>query len=123
MKHLFLALMLTIGFDTIAQVDGMFAFTLDNAQDTIFSMYNVSPDIRNELKNYLIEAIHSYDIVDGTWVIDLPNSNSKVLGDLFLTITETRVLFDFYVDEVKYSDGTSYQAERFTKPLRILNKY
>jgi hypothetical protein len=123
MKHLFLALMLTIGFDTSAQVDGMFAFTLDSAQDTVFSMYNVSPDVRDELKDYLIEAIHGYNVVDGAWVIDLPNSNSKVLGDLFLTETHNYVLFDFYVDEIKYSDGTTYHAERFAKPLRILNKY
>ena len=123
MKHLLLALMLTIGFAASAQVDGMFAFTLDSAQDTVFSMYNVSPDVRDELKDYLIEAIHGYNVVDGAWVIDLPNSNSKVLGDLFLTETHNCVLFDFYVDEIKYSDGTSYHAERFAKPLRILNKY
>ena len=123
MKHLLLALMLTIGFDTSAQVDGMFAFTLDGEQDVIFSMYNASPDVRNELKDYLMEAIQGYEVVDGIWIIDLPNSNSKVLGDLFLTKTQTCVLFDFYVDEVKYSDGTTYHAERFTKPLRILNKY
>ena len=115
--------MLAIGFAANAQVDGMFAFTLDSAQDTVFSMYNVSPDVRDELKDYLIEAIHGYNVVDGAWVIDLPNSNSKVLGDLFLTETHNYVLFDFYVDEIKYLDGTSYHAERFAKPLRILNKY
>ena len=115
--------MLTIGFAASAQVDGMFAFTLDGEQDVIFSMYNVSPDVRNELKDYLMEAIQGYEVVDGIWIIDLPNSNSKVLGDLFLTETQTCVLFDFYVDEVKYSDGTTYHAERFIKPLRILNKY
>ena len=123
MKHLLLALMLTIGFAASAQVDGMFAFTLDGEQDVIFSMYNVSPDVRNELKDYLMEAIQGYEVVDGIWIIDLPNSNSKILGDLFLTVTEKCVLFDFYVDEVKYSDGTTYHAERFIKPLRILNKY
>jgi hypothetical protein len=123
MKHLLLALMLTIGFAASAQVDGMFAFTLDEEQDIVFSMYNASPDIRNELKDYLMEAIQGYEVVDGIWIIDLPNSNSKVLGDLFLTETQTCVLFDFYVDEIKYSDGTSYRAERFIKPLRILNKY
>ena len=123
MKHLLLALMLTIGFAASAQVDGMFAFTLDGEQDVIFSMYNVSPDVRNELKDYLMEAIQGYEVVDGVWIIDLPNSNSKVLGDLFLTETHNCVLFDFYVDEIKYSDGTTYHAERFAKPLRILNKY
>jgi hypothetical protein len=123
MKHLLLALMLTIGFAASAQVDGMFAFTLDEEQDIVFSMYNASPDIRNELKDYLMEAIQGYEVVDGIWIIDLPNSNSKVLGDLFLTETQTCVLFDFYVDEVKYSDGTTYHDERFIKPLRILNKY
>jgi hypothetical protein len=123
MKHLFLALLLAIGFAASAQVDGMFAFTLDGEQDTVFSMYNVSPDIRNELKDYLIEAIHGYEVIDGGWIIDLPNSNSRVLGDLFLIETHNCVLFDFYVDEIKYSDGTSYQAERFKKPLRVLNKY
>ena len=123
MKHLLLALMLTIGFAASAQVDGMFAFTLDEEQDIVFSMYNASPDIRNELKDYLMEAIQGYEVVDGIWIIDLPNSNSKVLGDLFLTETHNCVLFDFYVDEIKYSDGTSYHAKRFAKPLRILNKY
>jgi hypothetical protein len=86
-------------------------------------MYNASPVIRDELKNHLLEMFHGYEIKDGVWTINLPNSNSKVLGDLFLTETQTCVLFDFYVDEVKYSDGTSYRAERFIKPLRILNKY
>ena len=123
MKHLLLALMLTIGFAASAQVDGMFAFTLDGEQDVIFSMYNVSPDVRNELKDYLMEAIQGYEVVDGIWIINLPNSNSKVLGDLFLTETHNCVLFDFYVDEIKYSDGTTYHAKRFAKPLRILNKY
>jgi len=123
MKHLLLALLLTIGFDTSAQVDGMFAFTLDSSQDTVFSMYNASPDVRDELATHLIKTFHGYEIIDGVWIIDLPNSNSKVLGDLFLTETQTCVLFDFYVDEVKYSDGTTYHAERFAKPLRTLNKY
>jgi hypothetical protein len=123
MKHLLLALMLAIGFDTSAQVDGMFAFTLDSPQDTIFSMYNASPNVRDELATHLIKTFHGYEIKDGVWIINLPNSNSKVLGDLFLTETQTCVLFDFYVDEVKYSDGTTYQAGRFAKPLRTLNKY
>jgi hypothetical protein len=123
MKHLFLALMLTIGFDTSAQVDGMFAFSLDSSQDTVYSMYNASPDIRDELKDHLLEMFHGYELTDGAWIIDLPNSNSKILGDLFLTETQTCVLFDFYVDEVKFSDGTTYHAERFAKPLRTLNKY
>lgn len=123
MKHLLLALMLAIGFDTSAQVDGMFAFSLDSDQDTVYSMYNASPDIRDELKDHLLEMFHGYELMDGVWTINLPNSNSKVLGDLFLTETQTCVLFDFYVDEVKYSDGTTYQAERFAKPLRTLNKY
>lgn len=123
MKHLFLALMLAIGFDTSAQVDGMFAFSMDGGQDTVYSMYNASPDIRDELKDHLLEMFHGYELTDGAWIIDLPNSNSKILGDLFLTETQTCVLFDFYVDEVKYSDGTTYQAERFAKPLRTLNKY
>jgi len=123
MKHLLLALMLAIGFDTSAQVDGMFAFSLDSNQDTVYSMYNASPDIKDELKDHLLEMFHGYELIDGVWTIDLPNSNSKILGDLFLTETQTCVLFDFYVDEVKYSDGTTYQAERFAKPLRTLNKY
>ena len=123
MKHLLLALMLAIGFDASAQVDGMFAFSLDSDQDTVYSMYNASPDIRDELKDHLLEMFHGYELTDGAWIIDLPNSNSKILGDLFLTETQTCVLFDFYVDEVKYSDGTTYQAERFAKPLRTLNKY
>lgn len=123
MKHLLLALMLAIGFDTSAQVDGMFAFTLDSSQDTIFSMYNVSPDIRDELATHLIKIFHGYEIIDGAWIIDLPNSNSKILGDLFLTVTEKCVLFDFYVDEVKYSDGRVYHEERFKKPLRVINEY
>lgn len=115
--------MLAIGFGAKAQVDGLFAFTLDSYQDTLFSMYNVAPDVRDELKGYLLETAHSFDIMDGIWIIDLPNSNSKVLGDLFLTVTEKYVLFDFYVDEVKYSDGRVYHEERFNKPLRVLNKY
>ena len=123
MKHLLLAVMLAIGFAANAQVDGMFAFTLDSAQDTVFSMYNAPPDIRDELVINLIEKFHGYEIKDGVWIIDLPNSNSKILGDLFLTETQTCVLFDFYVDEVNYSDSTKYQAERFIKPLRALNKY
>jgi hypothetical protein len=123
MKHLFLALVLVIGFNTSAQVDGMFAFTLDSAQDTVFSMYNAPPDIRDELVINLIEKFHGYELMDGAWIIDLPNSNSRVLGDLFLTETQNCVLFDFFVDEVNYSDGTNYQAERFNKPLRELNKY
>jgi hypothetical protein len=123
MKHLLLALMLAIGFDTNAQVDGMFAFTLDSAQDTVFSMYNASPNVRDELATHLIKTFHGYEIKDGVWTINLPNSNSRVLGDLFLTETQTCVLFDFYVDEVNYSDSTKYHAERFAKPLRALNKY
>ena len=123
MKHLFLALLLAIGFNTSAQVDGMFAFTLDSAQDTVFSMYNAPPDIRDELAINLIKKFHGYEIKDGAWIINLPNSNSRILGDLFLTETYNCVLFDFYVDEVNYSDSTKYQAERFIKPLRALNKY
>ena len=123
MKHLFLALLLAIGFNANSQVDGMFAFTLDGEVDTVFSMYNVSPDTRDELKTYLIEVTHGYEIVDGVWLITLPDSHSKILGEVFLTIIGKCVLFDFYVDEVKYSDGTTYHADRFKKPLRVLNEY
>ena len=44
MKHLFLALMLTIGFDISAQVDGMFAFSIfDKTKNKVFKELSGHP--------------------------------------------------------------------------------
>jgi CshA-type fibril repeat protein len=53
-------------------------------------------------------------INDTLYVSETTASNTGLI-DLLLNDTD--------VDEIKYSDGTTYHDERFTKPLRILNKY
>ncbi len=56
-------------------------------------------------------------------IIDETKKKLHRLNLAYMEETMRRKINYFYVDEVKYSDGTTYQAERFTKPLRTLNKY
>lgn len=134
MKHLMLALlMLVMGFNSDAQVDsetylmgegdGMFAFTLAAPQDSFFQMYNSPPGIRNELRLYLLDVAYGYNVVDGIWNIHLAESNCDVVGEVFLTIEESYVIFNFYVDEVIYADGFVYRRRTFKKPTRDLTKF
>lgn len=133
MKHLLLALlMLVMGFNSNAQVssetylmgegDGMFAFTLSEPQDTFFQMYNSPPGIRNELRLLLLDIAYGYDVKDGTWCFHLEENNCDVIGEVFLTTDTTYVIFDFYVDQVMYSDGLIARRTTFKKPTRNLNK-
>lgn len=133
MKHLLLALlMLVMGFNSNAQVssetylmgegDGMFAFTMSEPQDTFFQMYNSPPGIRNELRLLLLDIAYGYDVKDGAWYLHLTESNCDVVGEVFLTIGDTYVIFDFYVDQVTYSNGLVSRRTTFQKPTRNLNK-
>lgn len=133
MKHLLLALlMLVMGFNSNAQVssetylmgegDGMFAFTLSEPQDTFFQMYNSPPSIRNELRLLLLDLAYGYNVKDGTWYLHLTENNCDVVGEVFLTTDTTYVIFDFYVDQVIYSDGSISRRTTFQKPTRNLNK-
>jgi len=135
MKHLFLDLMLAIGFATNAQVsgdlyymgegDGLFAFMLSEPQDSFYHMYNSDIKVRNEMRSYLIDVAYGFDVADGPWSFTLPDSGAEVKGELFLTVSETYVMFDFYIDEIKYPDGTIYHREGIVhpKPVRNLNKF
>ena len=133
MKHLLLALlMLVMGFNSNAQVssetylmgegDGMFAFTMSEPQDTFFQMYNSPPGIRNELRLLLLDVAYGYEVVDGIWHFHLMESNCNVVGEVFLEKGDSYVIFDFYVDEVTYSDGSIFRRTTFKKPTRNLNK-
>ncbi len=67
-------------------------------------------------------------IYKGIVMVDMVNRpphylDLNQLGKCPKSLTSVTLLFDFYVDEVKFSDGTTYHAERFAKPLRTLNKY
>ena len=134
MKHLLLALlMLVMGFNSNAQVssetylmgegDGMFAFTMSEPQDTFFQMYNSPPGIRNELRLLLLDMAYGYDVKDGAWYLHLTESNCDVVGEVFLTIGDTYVIFDFYVDQVTYSDGLVSCRTTFQKHTRNLKKF
>jgi len=132
MKHLFLALMLAIGFATNAQVsgdlyymgegDGLFAFILSEPQDSFYHMYNADPETRNELRSYLIDVAYGFDVVDGPWSFTL-DSGAIVKGELFLRISDEYVMFDFFVDEIQYPDSTIYRRNTVPKPVRNLNKF
>jgi hypothetical protein len=133
MKHLFLALMLAISFIANSQVngdlyfmgegDGLFAFILNEPQDSFYHVFNSDFGSRDELGSYLVNLTYGFDVVDGPWSLTLPSSGAMVSGELFLTIDETYVIFDFYVDEIKYPDGTLYHRGTFLKPVRNLNKF
>ena len=134
MKHLMLALlMLVMGFNSNAQVDsetylmgegdGMFAFTMSEPQDTFYQMYNSPPGIRNELRLLLLDIAYGYEVKDGTWYLHLAENNCDVVGEVFLEIGDSYVIFDFYVDETIYSDGSVTRRTTFKKPIRNLNKY
>ena len=134
MKHLMIALlMLVMGFNSNAQVnsetylmgegDGMFAFTLSEPQDSIFQMYNCPPGNRRELRLLLLDIAYGYDVKDSTWSLHLTEGNCDVVGEVFLTKTKSCVIFDFYVDQVVYSDGSISRRTTFQKPTRNLNKF
>lgn len=129
MKHLMLALlMLVMGFNSHSQVDsetillgegdGLFAFTLAEPQDSFYHVYNSPPDIRGELRYYLFDVAYGYDVVDGVWKLHLAESGCDVVGEVFLTIEPSFVIFDFYVDEVIYPNGNVYRRRMYEKPLR-----
>ena len=134
MKHLMVALlMLAMGFNSNAQVssetylmgegDGMFAFTMSETQDTFYQIYNSPPNARNELRLLLLDIAYGYEVKDGTWYLHLSEADCDVVGEVFLEIGDSYVIFDFYVDQVTYSDGTVYSRTTFKKPTRNLNKF
>ena len=134
MKHLMVALlMLVMGFNSNAQVDsetylmgegdGMFAFTMNEPRDTFYQMYNSPPGIRNELRLLLLDIAYGYEVKDGVWHLHLTENNCDVVGEVFLEIGDSYVIFDFYVIETVYSDGLVTRRTTFEKPIRNLNKY
>jgi hypothetical protein len=134
MKHLMVALlMLVMGFNSNAQVDsetylmgegdGMFAFTMSEPRDTFYQMYNSPPGIRNELRLLLLDIAYGYEVKDGVWHLHLTENNCDVVGEVFLEIGDSYVIFDFYVIETVYSDGLVTRRTTFEKPTRNLNKY
>lgn len=134
MRHLMLALlMLVMGFNSNAQVssetyfmgegDGMFAFALSEPQDSFYHIYNSPFNVRRELSLYLLDVAYGYDVVDGIWNVHLAESGCNVVGEVFLTTAESYVIFDFYVDEVIYPDGTVYRRRTYEKPTRDLTKF
>lgn len=113
MKKLLFILLTLFTLSTSAQ-DGLARWIDTDSVDTFISTYNSPVDTRVELADIFFEEINQNALRAETFTILL--DNALVIGETFITISETYILFDIYVDEVKYLDGRSYRASRFQKP-------
>jgi hypothetical protein len=122
MKKLLLVLLTFFTLSTFAQ-DGLARWIDTDSVDVFISTYNSPVDTRVEIADIFFEEIKQNSLRAETFTILL--DNALVIGETFITISETYILFDIYIDEVKYMSGDSYRAARFQKPKGPIdyNKY
>ena len=113
MKKLLFILLTLFTLSTSAQ-DGLARWIDTDSVDVFISTYNSPVNTRIEIANIFSEEINQNSLRAETFTILL--DSALVIGETFITISETYILFDIYVDEVKYIDGHSYKATRHQKP-------
>jgi hypothetical protein len=113
MKKLLFILLTLFTLSTSAQ-DGLARWIDTDSVDVFISTYNSPVDTRVEIADIFFEEATQNSLRAKTFTILL--DSAMIVGETFIVISETYILFDVYVDEVKYLDGRSYKASRHQKP-------
>ena len=114
MKKLLVILFSTLALNTSAQ-DGLAKYIDTDSTDTFISIYNSPADTRVDIAKTLYNMIiqqPEFKTGDYIFVID----ENVIRGEMFMMEGSNYILYDFYIDEVRYSDGKSYRATRYQKP-------
>lgn len=114
MKKL-LVILLSVFTLNISAQDGLVKYIDTDSTDTFISIYNSPADTRIETANLLyVIAIQQLESKTGNYMFNV--NEALIRGELFITKNSNYILYDFYIDEVRYSDGKSYRATRHQKP-------
>ena len=114
MKKLLVILLSVFTLNTSAQ-DGLAKYIDTDSTDTFISIYNSPADTRVDIAKTLYDMIlqqPEFKTGDYIFVID----ENVIRGEMFMMEGSNYILYDFYIDEVRYSDGKSYRATRHQKP-------
>lgn len=115
MKRLLLILLLSgVSFLSNAQ-DGIARWIDTDSVDTFISIYNSPIDTRVELGEIWYMYITQRGEPKAGNYMFVANG-ATVQGEMFIRKAATYILYDFYVDAVRYADGMTYRATRFEKP-------
>jgi hypothetical protein len=122
MKKLLVILLSVFTLNTLAQ-DGLAKWMDTDSVDTFISVYNSSVDTRVGIADLFSEEAKQNKLQASTYRIIV--NEAVVKCETFIIISETYVLFDIYVDEIIYPNGTIYTATRHKKPSGPIdyNKY
>ena len=122
MKKLLVILFSVLALNTSAQ-DGLAKWMDTDSVDTFISVYNSSVDTRVGIADLFSEEAKQNKLQASTYRIIV--NEAVVKCETFIIISETYVLFDIYVDEIIYPNGTIYTATRHKKPSGPIdyNKY
>jgi hypothetical protein len=122
MKKLLVILLSVFTLNTSAQ-DGLAKWMDTDSVDTFISVYNSSVDTRVGIADLFSEEAKQNKLQASTYRIIV--NEAVVKCETFIIISETYVLFDIYVDEIIYPNGTIYTATRHKKPSGPIdyNKY
>jgi hypothetical protein len=115
MKTLVLTLAIAMSALIGTAQDGLSRWIDTDSSDTFISIYNSPSDTRVGTSELLYDAAMQLSELRAgyyTFIVD----KAVVKGELFITKGSHYILYDFYVDEVRYPDGMSYRATRYQKP-------
>ncbi len=122
MKKLLLLLFSVLAINTSAQ-DGLARWIDTDSIDIFISIYNSPMNTRIGVADLFLDEIKQDKIQASNYKIIV--NEAIVKCETFVTISETYILFDIYVDEVIYPNGNIYTATRHKKPSGPIdyNKY
>jgi hypothetical protein len=115
MKKLLLILTIALSAMIGTAQDGLARWVDTDSVDTFISIYNSSADVRTGLVDILYESVLVKEeprVGFYTFIVD----QTMIQGEMFVCKGSTYNLYDFYVDLVRYPDGTIYRASRHAKP-------
>jgi len=115
MKKLVLVVMLALSCLFGNAQDGLARCIDTDSTDIFISIYNSPVDTRVGIADLFYDAVvQQSELRAGyyTFIVD----KAVVKGELFITKGSHYILYDFYIDEVRYPDGMSYRATRYQKP-------
>lgn len=115
MKKLLTTLLLALICSVSNAQDGLARWIDTDSIDVFISVFNSPVDSRIGVANLFLSEAKFNRLKAETFTI-LLDEGQLVVGETFIIISETYILFDIYIDEVKYSNGTNYHATRFEKP-------
>jgi hypothetical protein len=95
--------------------DGLARWIDKDSTDTFISIYNSPVDTKIGTSELLYNAVIQPTEPSPGYYTFIVNK-ATVKGELFILKGSGYVLYEFYVDEVRYPNGVSYMATRYQKP-------